>query len=76
MVSTDSTGPCVICQEALMPVHQSMCQSCAGIFHIRMTENVVVKECGSVWLDDEDMHLIFMCFQCQKEQGVGPMSLM
>lgn len=75
MVNTNIIGVCPICLEELVPVHQTSCVYCEGVFHLRMKENVVAKDCGSMWLDEDSESLLIMCKTCQIECGVGPMGM-
>lgn len=69
-----ATGPCNVCSEELDPVHQAYCSSCLQFFHLRMMENVVAKDCGIVWFDEDGCSMVFSCNNCyaQYVTGVSP----
>lgn len=69
------SGPCHICGQELDPKHHAECQYCRHPFHLRMTEGEVsrdAKDCGLVWLDEENFSMVFACNACVDEQNVPP----
>ena len=62
---------CCVCNETLPAVHFAECMNCFKQFHIRMTEtDREAKDCGTVYLDDEDFYMVFLCNLCfEAQQG-------
>lgn len=59
-----SEGACCVCGDKLPPVHQTICEACSGAFHFRMTESAEAKDCGQVYLDEQDCTTVFLCSPC------------
>lgn len=59
-----ATGPCIVCDDPLDPIHQAFCSSCLQFFHLRMTENVEAKDCGAIYFDEETCSMVFNCNPC------------
>ena len=59
---------CVVCAAPLQADAQADCYRCGGYFHLALTANSEVEDCGQVWLDDEVLALQFACSRCLEEQ--------
>lgn len=65
--------PCAVCARPLCPDAQADCYSCGQYFHLGLTANSDVEDCGQVWLDDEVLALQFACNSCLEAQsGAAP----
>ena len=62
---------CVVCAAPLQSDAQADCYRCGGYFHLALTTNSTVEDCGQVWLDDEVMALQFACNGCLDENGAA-----
>ena len=71
-----SASACVVCAAPLQTDAQADCYRCGGYFHLALTTNSSVEDCGQVWIDDEVMALQFACNGCLdeplNEQGAPP----
>ena len=59
---------CAVCGRPLRPDAQADCYSCGQYFHLGLTANSDVEDCGQVWLDDEVLALQFACNRCLEAQ--------
>ena len=59
---------CAVCGHPLRPDAQADCYSCGQYFHLGLTANSDVEDCGQVWLDDEVLALQFACNRCLEAQ--------
>lgn len=73
-IEEEIEGSCPVCGEALVPKHYAYCQRCLLPFHMRMTEtDEAAKDCGIVFLGDEQPDMAFLCYNCSEAQGMaGP----
>ena len=55
---------CAVCDEPLRPDAQADCYSCGRFFHLGLTADSDVADCGQVWIDDEVLALQFACNRC------------
>ena len=60
---------CAVCGRPLRPDAQADCYSCGQYFHLGLTANSDVEDCGQVWLDDEVLALQFACNRCLEAQN-------
>ena len=60
---------CAVCGRPLRPDAQADCYSCGQYFHLGLTANSDVEDCGQVWLDDEVLALQFACNSCLEAQS-------
>ena len=58
---------CGVCGDPLQADAQADCYSCGQLFHLALTSNSEVDDCGQVWIDDEVMALQFACNRCLAE---------
>ncbi len=54
---------CTVCGEPLSEQRAS-CNQCGADFHFALRTDVVTKDCGDAWIDDEIQALIFGCNRC------------
>ncbi len=64
-----SANICVVCNEEVPALMQSVCGTCGRLFHLNQRKDMNVKECGEVWLDEERMGLMFRCENCIKSEA-------
>lgn len=70
---TTDEPSCAVCGGPLHPDAQADCYSCGQYFHLGLTANSDVEDCGQVWLDDEVLALQFACNSCLEAQsGAAP----
>lgn len=62
---------CCVCGDELPPVHQTICEACTGAFHFRMTESAEARDCGQVYLDEQDCTTVFLCSSCFDKHVLG-----
>ena len=63
---------CAVCDEPLRADAQADCYSCGRFFHLGLTADSDVADCGQVWIDDEVLALQFACNRCIDAQtGAG-----
>ena len=55
---------CSVCGEELDPKHHALCEACSQLFHLRMTENEEARDCGQVFLQEENCTTVFLCNPC------------
>ena len=68
-------SPCAVCGGPLTRNASADCYMCGQLFHLGLTTDSVVDDCGQVWLDDEAMALQFACNSCleqQRAEAEGP----
>ena len=75
--SAEPLSPCAVCGGPLTRNASADCYMCGQLFHLGLTTDSVVDDCGQVWLDDEVMALQFACNSCLEAQrleaeGPGP----
>ena len=62
---TDTAEPtCAVCGEATQESGSAVCGKCDRRFHLRLRNDVEGKDCGDVWVDENDLSLRFACFNC------------
>lgn len=66
-----SASACVVCAAPLQSDAQADCYRCGGYFHLALTTNSTVEDCGQVWIDDEVMALQSACNGCLDENGAA-----
>ena len=59
---------CAVCDGPLRSDAQADCYSCGRFFHLGLTADSEVDDCGQVWIDDEVLALQFACNRCIAEQ--------
>jgi hypothetical protein len=62
---------CLVCHEALAEPNVASCMECGQRYHLQMRMNVDGKDCGQVWIDDFDPHLVFACQCCLDAATAG-----
>jgi hypothetical protein len=55
---------CVVCAESVRASMSSECNWCNGRYHLNQRNDVVAKDCGRVWIDEQYMALQFACDNC------------
>ena len=55
---------CAVCDAPLRSDAQADCYSCGRFFHLGLTADSDVADCGQVWIDDEVLALQFACNRC------------
>ena len=73
----ETLSPCAVCGGPLTRNASADCYMCGQLFHLGLTTDSVVDDCGQVWLDDEAMALQFACNSCLEQQRVeaeGPVA--
>lgn len=66
--SASDVAACVVCDGPLRVDAQADCYSCGRFFHLGLTADSEVDDCGQVWIDDEVLALQFACNRCIAEQ--------
>ena len=64
----ETLSPCAVCGGPLTRNASADCYMCGQLFHLGLTTDSVVDDCGQVWLDDEAMALQFACNSCLEQQ--------
>ena len=62
--SAGDAAACAVCDEPLRSDAQADCYSCGRFFHLGLTADSDVADCGQVWIDDEVLALQFACNRC------------
>ena len=62
--SAGDAAACAVCDEPLRADAQADCYSCGRFFHLGLTADSDVADCGQVWIDDEVLALQFACNRC------------
>ncbi len=73
----ETPSQCAVCGGPLSRNASADCYMCGQLFHLGLTTDSVVDDCGQVWLDDEVMALQFACNSCleqQRAEAEGPVS--
>lgn len=60
----ESSYVCVVCVESVRASMSSECSWCNGRYHLNQRNDVVAKDCGRVWIDEQYMALQFACDNC------------
>ncbi len=60
--STEVT--CAVCGEAAEESASALCGECDRPFHLNQRNDVIGKDCGDVWVDEQFLSLRFACFTC------------
>lgn len=55
---------CVICDDALDGIHQTICQMCGGKFHRPWSEDSDIPQCGRISSHQDALALVFLCDDC------------
>ena len=63
--------PCCVCGESLPRLHHTLCEACAGAFHLRMTETEQARDCGQIYLDEQRCTTVFLCNPCYTAHFMG-----
>ncbi|HEY7270766.1 MAG TPA: hypothetical protein VH951_13155 [Dehalococcoidia bacterium] len=66
-----TTAICPICSDDMSEPNLANCNSCHRDFHLQMRMDVEGKDCGRVWLHEENMHLVFGCDSCIDSGNFG-----
>lgn len=59
---------CRVCSKPLQTQAQADCYLCGDYFHLGLTADADVEDCGQVWIDDEVLALQFACNHCLEAQ--------
>lgn len=62
--SAGDAAACTVCDEPLRADAQADCYSCGRFFHLGLTADSDIADCGQVWIDDEVLALQFACNRC------------
>ncbi len=60
--STEVT--CAVCGEPAAEPASALCGECDRPFHLNQRNDVIGKDCGEVWVDEQFLSLRFACFTC------------
>jgi hypothetical protein len=60
---------CTVCGEAAQESNSAVCTECDQRFHLNLRSDVDGKDCGDVWIHEQDLSLRFACFACLGRQG-------
>ena len=60
---------CAVCAETVHESNSAVCTGCDQRFHLNLRNDVDGKDCGDVWVDEQDLSLRFACFNCLGRQG-------
>jgi len=63
---------CHVCGESLFEDSAAFCNCCGREFHMALTIDSKVTDCGAVWIDDELLALQFLCNACMTDYGIAP----
>ncbi len=55
---------CTVCGETAQESGSAVCIVCDQPFHLNLRNDVDGKDCGDVWIDEQDLSLRFACFNC------------
>ena len=58
------TGVCRACGELTNALSNATCLRCGYAFHLALRQDLVGKDCGMVWIDEESQTLDFACDVC------------
>lgn len=62
MSETEAT--CVVCGDTAQESNSAVCGQCDQRFHLNLRSDRDGRDCGDVWVDDQDLSLRFACFNC------------
>lgn len=60
---------CAVCGELAPLAQTAECNWCDRRYHLNQRNDIVTKDCGQVWIDDEYMALQFACNDCLARGG-------
>jgi hypothetical protein len=71
MATDTETGVyiCIVCHEHADAKMSAECNWCDGRYHLNQRNDVVAKDCGQVWIDEQYMALQFACDNCLARGG-------
>jgi hypothetical protein len=55
---------CGVCSEPLEARMSAECNWCDSRYHLNQRNDVVAKDCGEVWIDEQYLALQFACNTC------------
>ena len=55
---------CSVCHGPMTLPNMAECYRCRRYFHLHVRMNVPGTDCGQVWIDDEELSLVFNCQPC------------
>jgi hypothetical protein len=55
---------CIVCDETVVAAMSAECNWCSNRYHLNQRNDVVAKDCGEVWIDEQYMALQFACANC------------
>ncbi len=67
--STEVT--CAVCGEAAEESSSALCGECDRPFHLNQRNDVIGKDCGEVWVDEQFLSLRFACFNCVRGEATA-----
>ena len=67
--STEVT--CAVCGEAAEESSSALCGECDRPFHLNQRNDVIGKDCGEVWVDEQFLSLRFACFNCVRREATA-----
>lgn len=56
--------PCRVCGEPTTEYCNAVCLRCTAPFHLALRQDIPGKDCGEVWIDEENLSLDFACNLC------------
>lgn len=61
---TAEAALCCVCQEPLTATSQAYCMVCGRDYHLNQRSDIPGKDCGQVWVHEENLSLEFACDLC------------
>ena len=62
---------CAVCGEAAEESSSAICGECDRPFHLNQRNDVIGKDCGEVWVDEQFLSLRFACFNCVRGEATA-----
>lgn len=62
---------CTVCGDTVLESDSAVCGECDQRFHLNLRNDVDGKDCGDVWIDEQDLSLRFACFNCLGGAGAS-----
>jgi hypothetical protein len=70
-VTASTEVTCAVCGEAAEELTSALCGECDRPFHLNQRNDVIGKDCGEVWVDEQYLSLRFACFTCLRGEAAA-----
>jgi hypothetical protein len=70
-VTASTEVTCAVCGEAAEELTSALCGECDRPFHLNQRNDVIGKDCGDVWVDEQYLSLRFACFTCLRGEAAA-----